>query len=48
VKLTEIEMRSSFEAPKSGKGRSARLTQRAVSALRAHRKLEERMKLAEL
>src|SRR3712207_5413555 len=34
-----------FEAPKSGKGRSIRLTQRATEALRAHRKrqLEERM-----
>src|SRR5215211_4491511 len=34
-----------FEAPKSGKGRSVRLTQRAVAVLKAHRKrqLEERM-----
>jgi integrase len=34
-----------FEAPKSGKGRSIRLTRRAMSALREHRKrqLEERM-----
>jgi integrase len=34
-----------FEAPKSGKGRNIRLTQRATVALREHRKrrLEERM-----
>jgi integrase len=34
-----------FEAPKSGKGRSVRLTQRATMALREHRnrQLEERM-----
>jgi integrase len=34
-----------FEAPKSGKGRNIRLTQRAIAALRMHRKrqLEERM-----
>jgi integrase len=34
-----------FEAPKSGKGRSIRLTRRATAALREHRKrqLEERM-----
>lgn len=34
-----------FEAPKSGKGRQIRLTQRATEALRSHRKrqLEERM-----
>lgn len=34
-----------FEAPKSGKGRSIRLTQRAAGALREHRKrrLEESM-----
>jgi len=39
-----------FEAPKSGKGRSVRLTRRATAALRSHRKrqLEERMKLAGL
>ena len=39
-----------FEAPKSGKGRSVRLTRRATPALRSHRKrqLEERMKLAGL
>jgi integrase len=37
-----------FEAPKSGKGRNIRLTQRAVAALREHRKrqLEERMQNA--
>jgi len=39
-----------FEAPKSGKGRSIRLTRRATAALRAHRKsqLEERMQKAGL
>ena len=39
-----------FEAPKGGKGRSIRLTRRAVSALREHRRrqLEERIKLAGL
>ena len=39
-----------FETPKSGKGRSVRLTRRATAALRSHRKrqLEERMKLAGL
>jgi integrase len=39
-----------FEAPKSGKGRSVRLTQRATAALREHRKrqLEERMRLGTL
>jgi integrase len=39
-----------FEAPKSGKGRSIRLTRKAVSALREHRKrqLEERMQRAGL
>ena len=39
-----------FEAPKSGKGRNIRLTQRAVAALREHRKrqLEERMQHAGL
>lgn len=39
-----------FEAPKSGKGRSVRLTRRATSALREHRKrqLEERMRMAGL
>jgi len=48
--LSEARSGRSFEAPKSGKGRSIRLTQRAVSALRKHRKrqLEERMKLAGL
>jgi integrase len=35
-----------FEAPKSGKGRQIRLTQRAVEALRSHRKrqLEEKLR----
>lgn len=39
-----------FEAPKSGKGRSIRLTKRAVTALRSHRKtqLEERISRAKL
>lgn len=39
-----------FEPPKSGKGRSIRLTNRAVTALRAHRKaqLEERIQSAGL
>lgn len=39
-----------FEAPKSSKGRSVRLTRRAISALREHRKrqLEERMQKAGL
>jgi integrase len=45
--LSEARSGRIFEAPKSGKGRSVRLTQRALSALRKHRKrqLEERMKL---
>jgi integrase len=48
--LSEARSGRIFEAPKSGKGRSIRLTQRAVSSLRGHRKrqLEERMKLAGL
>jgi integrase len=48
--LSEARSGRIFEAPKSGKGRSVRLTQRALSALRKHRKrqLEERMKLAGL
>jgi integrase len=39
-----------FEAPKSGKGRSVRLTRKATAALREHRKrqLEERMQKAGL
>jgi integrase len=39
-----------FEAPKSGKGRNIRLTQRATTALREHRKrqLEERMERGSL
>jgi integrase len=43
--LSETRGRRSFEAPKSGRGRSVRLSRRAVNALRAHRKaqLEERM-----
>jgi integrase len=47
VRRTLSEARSGliFEAPKSGKGRNIRLTQRAMTALREHRKrqLEERM-----
>jgi len=47
VRRTLSEARSGriFEAPKSGKGRSVRLTRKAAAALRAHRKrqLEERM-----
>ena len=41
--LSETRGRRSFEAPKSGRGRHLRLSGRAVSALRAHRKqqLEE-------
>ena len=48
--LSEARSGRIFEAPKSGKGRNVRLTQRALNALRAHRKrqLEERMKLAGL
>jgi integrase len=48
--LSEARSGRIFESPKSGKGRSIRLTRRAVNALRAHRKrqLEERMKLAGL
>jgi integrase len=48
--LSEARSGRIFEVPKSGKGRSIRLTRRAVNALRAHRKrqLEERMKLAGL
>ncbi len=44
---SEARSRRIFEAPKSGKGWSVRLTQRALSALRKHRKrqLEEWMKL---
>jgi integrase len=39
-----------FEAPKSGKGRNIRLTQRATAALKEHRKrqVEERMRLGTL
>jgi integrase len=48
--LSEARSGRIFEVPKGGKGRSIRLTGRAVSALRKHRKrhLEERMKLAGL
>ena len=46
--LSETRDGRIFEAPKSGKGRGVRLTKRAVSALRAHRKaqLEERIACA--
>ncbi len=48
--LSEARSGRIYEAPKSGKGRNIRLTQRALGALRKHRKqqLEERMKLAGL
>lgn len=52
VRRTLSEARSGriFEAPKSGKGRSLRLTRQATDALRAHRKrqLEEKMQKAGL
>lgn len=35
-----------FEAPKSGKGRSIRLTKRAITALRSHRKLQLEERIA--
>jgi integrase len=43
--LSEPKGGYAFEAPKSGKGRNIRLTQRAVAALKEHRKrqLEERL-----
>lgn len=49
--LSEADSGRVFEAPKSsGKGRSIRLTRRATTALRAHRKaqLEERLSRAGL
>ncbi len=48
--LSETRDGRVFEPPKSGKGRSVRLTQRAISALRAHRKaqLEEKLQLGSL
>ena len=48
--LSEARIGRIYEAPKSGKGRNIRLTQRALGALRKHRKrqLVERMKLAGL
>lgn len=48
--LSEAGSGRIFEAPKSGKGRSIRLTRKATAALRAHRKaqLEERMARAGL
>jgi integrase len=48
--LSETRGRRSFEAPKSGRGRHLRLSRRAVSCLRAHRRrqLEERMRKAGL
>jgi integrase len=48
--LSEARSGRIFEAPKSGKGRSVRLTRKAAAALRAHRKrqLEERMARAGL
>jgi integrase len=46
--LSEPKGGYTFEAPKSGKGRSIRLTRKAVAALREHRKrqLEERVERA--
>jgi integrase len=48
--LSETRGRRSFEAPKSGRGQHVRLSRRAVSALRAHRKrqLEVRIQKAGL
>ena len=48
--LSEARSGRIFEAPKSGKGRSVRLTRKGLAALRAHRKrqLEERMSRAGL
>jgi integrase len=48
--LSETRGRRSFESPKSGRGRHLRLSRRAVSALRVHRRrqLEERMRKAGL
>ncbi len=48
--LSEARSGRIFEAPKSGKGRQIRLTQKATKALRVHRKrqLEERMEKAGL
>ncbi|MBX6765537.1 MAG: site-specific integrase, partial [Rubrobacteraceae bacterium] len=48
--LSEVRGGRKFEAPKSGKGRRIRLSGRAITALRAHRKalLEERMQRAGL
>jgi integrase len=48
--LSEPKGRYIFEAPKSGKGRSIRLTRKATAALKEHRKhqLEERMEKAGL
>ena len=52
VRRTISEARSGriFEAPKNGKGRSIRLTKKAVEALRGHRKrqLEEKLRLGTL
>jgi integrase len=52
VRRTLSEARSGriFEAPKSGKGRSIRLTSKATEALRGHRKrqLEEKLRLGSL
>jgi integrase len=48
--LSETRGRRSFVTPKSGRGRHLKLSKRAVSALRAHRKrqLEERVRKAGL
>lgn len=48
--LSEARIGRIFEAPKSGKGRSIRLTKRGTEALRSHRKaqLEEKLRLGTL
>lgn len=48
--LSEARSGRTFEAPKSGKGRSIRLTIKAIEALRSHRKrqLEEKLGLGSL
>ncbi|HEY6581299.1 MAG TPA: tyrosine-type recombinase/integrase, partial [Rubrobacter sp.] len=48
--LSKTRGRRTFVTPKSGRGRHLRLSRRAVSALRAHRKrqLEERVRKAGL
>ena len=50
LRIRRTLQNGSFHPPKSGKGRSVRLTRRTVDALRSHRRrqLEERMELAGL